>query len=104
MAQDPDTPEVDVEEDYENIWLRLVHMVIIALLMSMASTLLGVMTVAQFLIMAFNKRQPNEQLAEIGTRPPAHRFWRRCWRQSWRGLPVGAHASGARWRRPRSRL
>ena len=35
--------------------------------MSMASTLLGVMTVAQFLLMVFNKREPNEQLAEIGT-------------------------------------
>ncbi len=64
MAQDQETNEVD---DYENIWLRLIHMVIIAVLMSMASTLLGLMTVAQFLIMLFNKRMPNEQLAEFGT-------------------------------------
>ncbi len=67
MAEDRDPSDIDVETDFENIWLRLVHMVLIAVLMSMASTLLGFMTVAQFLIMAFNKREPNEQLAELGT-------------------------------------
>ncbi|MFT7106892.1 MAG: hypothetical protein ACJAVT_001413 [Yoonia sp.] len=64
MAHDLETNEAD---DYENIWLRLVHMIIIAVLMSMASTLLGLMTVAQFVIMLFNKRMPNEQLAEFGS-------------------------------------
>ncbi|MEJ8559964.1 DUF4389 domain-containing protein [Yoonia sp. GPGPB17] len=67
MGQDQDHSDIDVETDYENIWLRLLNMVIIAFLMSMASTLLGLMTVAQFLIMVFNKREPNEQLAEMGT-------------------------------------
>ena len=67
MANDQDSAEIDVETDYENIWIRLLNMVIIAVLMSMASSLLGIMTVAQFLIMLFNKRQPNEQLAEMGT-------------------------------------
>ena len=65
MATEHDTPETDT--DYQSIWLRLVNMVIIAVLMSMASTLLGFLTVAQFLIMVFNKRHPNEQIAEIGT-------------------------------------
>lgn len=67
MAKDQESSEIDVENDYENIWLRLLNMVIIAVLMSMASTLLGLMTVAQFLIMLFNKRVPNDQLAEMGT-------------------------------------
>jgi succinate-acetate transporter protein len=67
MAKDHDTAEADTDADFENIWLRLLHMVIIAVLMSMASTLLGLMTVAQFLIMLINKRVPNEQLAEMGT-------------------------------------
>lgn len=66
MPNDDDRSEINVD-DYENIWLRLVHMVIIAVLMSMASTLLGIMTVAQFLIMLVNQRQPNDQLAEMGT-------------------------------------
>lgn len=67
MAKDQDPSDVDVETDYENIWIRLLNMVIIAVLMSMASTLLGIMTIAQFLIMVFNKREPNAQLAEMGT-------------------------------------
>ena len=53
--------------DFESLWLRLVHMIIIAVLMSMASTLLGLLTIAQFVIMLVNKRTPNEPLAEIGT-------------------------------------
>ena len=56
MPNDDDRSDVNVE-DYENIWLRLLHMVIIAVLMSMASSLLGIMTVVQFLIMVFNKRE-----------------------------------------------
>jgi len=55
------------EPDYENLFLRLVHMIIIALLFSMAYSLMGLLTVAQFVIMLVNKRQPNEQLAEFGT-------------------------------------
>jgi len=65
MPKDNETAEA--ETDFDSIWMRLVHMVIVAVLMSMASSLLGIMTVAQFLIMLFNKRQPNEQLAEMGT-------------------------------------
>ena len=67
MPNDQDSDTIDVETDLDNIWLRLLNMVIIAVLMSMASTILGFLTVAQFLIMLFNKREPNEQLAEIGT-------------------------------------
>ena len=65
MSHEPET--MSSEDDYDNIWLRLVNMIIIWLLMSMASTILGFLTVGQFLVMVFNKRQPNEQLAEIGT-------------------------------------
>ncbi len=57
----------EAESDFESLWVRLIHMVIIAFMMSMASTLLGLLTVAQFIIMAMKKREPNDQLAEIGT-------------------------------------
>lgn len=67
MAKDHENTDVETDSDFESIWLRLLHMVIIAVLMSMASTLLGILTVAQFLIMLFNKRTPNEPLAELGT-------------------------------------
>ncbi len=65
MAKDQETQ--DVNSDFDSIWMRLLNMVIIAVLMSMASTLLGIMTIAQFLIMLFNNREPNENLAEFGT-------------------------------------
>lgn len=68
MVEDQETPsEAAKDADFESIWLRLVHMVLIAVLMSAASSLLGLLTVAQFVIMLFNKREPNDQLAEIGT-------------------------------------
>lgn len=67
MAKDQDAPDGDLEPDFESIWLRLLNMVIVAVLMSMTSTLLGLLTVAQFLIMLFNKREPNDQLGELGT-------------------------------------
>ena len=67
MAKDHETAEPEINDDLDSIWVRLLHMVIIAVLMSMASSLLGIMTVVQFLIMVFNKREPNEQLAEMGT-------------------------------------
>lgn len=63
----PEEESAESETDFESIWLRLVHMIIIAVLMSMASSLLGLLTVAQFVIMLFKKREPNDQLAEIGT-------------------------------------
>lgn len=58
---------IDPKRDYENLGMRFVSMVIIALLMSFAQTLLTVMTIVQFIIMLFNKREPNEQLEEFGT-------------------------------------
>ena len=77
MANNDDRSDINAE-DYENIWLRLLHMVIIAVLMSMASSLLGIMTVVQFLIMVFNNREPNEQLAEMGTTMGVWIRWRRA--------------------------
>ena len=67
MAKDHEATEAEAEADFDSIWLRLVNMIIIAFLMSIASSLLGLLTIAQFLIMLFNKREPNDQLAEIGT-------------------------------------
>jgi succinate-acetate transporter protein len=62
-----DENETETDSDFESLAMRLIHMVIIAVMMSMASTLLGLLTIAQFVIMAMKKREPNEQLAEIGT-------------------------------------
>ncbi len=63
---DQDEP-IDPRQDYENLGMRLITMIIVAVLLSFAHTLLGIMTVAQFVIMLVNKREPNEQLADFGT-------------------------------------
>lgn len=55
------------KDDLEPIWMRLINMIIIAIMLSFASSFLGLMTIAQFIVMLVNKRQPNEQLAEMGT-------------------------------------
>jgi hypothetical protein len=47
--------------------LRLVYMVLIWAMLSLASTVLTVATVLQFVLMALNGRRPNERLAEFGT-------------------------------------
>lgn len=46
---------------------RLIYMILIAVMISVAQTVLGVMTVVQFIIMLVNNKQPNERLAEFGT-------------------------------------
>ena len=51
----------------ENIVLRLVHMVLIWVMLSVASTVLTVATVVQFVIMLLNDKRPNARLADFGT-------------------------------------
>ena len=63
---DRDHDETEAPPDFENLFLRLIHVVIIGVMMSMAQTLLNVLTVAQYIIMLVSKRQPNEQLAQFG--------------------------------------
>ena len=62
-----DDKNSEAESDFEPLWMRLINMIIIAVMLSFASTLLGLFTIAQFVVMLVNQRQPNEQLAEIGT-------------------------------------
>ena len=54
-------------ENEDNIFLRLVYMIIIAVMISFAQTILGVATILQFVIMLVNNKQPNERLADFGT-------------------------------------
>ena len=57
----------DHDSDFEPMWMRLINMIIVAVMLSFASSFLGLMTIAQFVIMLVSKRQPNEQIAEFGT-------------------------------------
>ena len=51
----------------DNLLERLIYMILIAIMISVAQTVLGVMTVIQFVIMLVSNKQPNERLAEFGT-------------------------------------
>ena len=55
------------EAEKSGLIMRLVHMVIIWIMLSFAQTVLGVLTVIQFLIMALSNGEPNERLADFGT-------------------------------------
>lgn len=54
-------------EQPENLFVRLIYMLLIAFMTSLAQTVLGVATVVQFVIMLVNNKQPNERLADFGT-------------------------------------
>ena len=51
----------------DNLFLRLVYMIIIAVMISGAQTVLGFMTVVQFVIMLISNKEPNERIADFGT-------------------------------------
>ena len=51
----------------DNLLERLLYMILIAIMTSVAQTVLGGMTIVQFVIMLVNNKQPNERLAEFGT-------------------------------------
>ncbi|OUS37493.1 hypothetical protein A9Q94_05265 [Rhodobacterales bacterium 56_14_T64] len=54
-------------EHEENILMRLIYMLLIAVMISLAQTVLGVATVVQFVIMLVNNKHPNRRLADFGT-------------------------------------
>lgn len=51
----------------DGLFERLIYMLLIAVMISFAQTVLGVATVIQFVVMLVNNRQPNERLADFGT-------------------------------------
>jgi hypothetical protein len=54
-------------EKTDSLLERLIYMILIAIMISLAQTVLGVMTIIQFVVMLVNNKQPNERLAEFGT-------------------------------------
>lgn len=51
----------------EPILQRLLYIILIALMLSFASTVLTALTVIQFIVSAASKGEPNERLADFGT-------------------------------------
>jgi hypothetical protein len=60
--------DTNVTSTRDSLWLRLLWMVIIGALTSVAQTLLGLMAVIQLIIMALNKSTPNAEIAGFGKR------------------------------------
>jgi len=54
-------------EKTDSLLERLIYMILIAIMISLAQTVLGVMTIIQFVVMLVNNKHPNERLAEFGT-------------------------------------
>ncbi len=55
------------EAEKDGLLVRLLYMVLIALMLSLAQTVLTVTTVIQYVIMVVNSGTPNERLADFGT-------------------------------------
>lgn len=51
----------------ENLFLRLIYMIIIAFMISLAGSIIGLLALLQFVILLVNNKQPNEQISELGT-------------------------------------
>lgn len=74
MSQDEDAKidgrihgeQFEPTED-DSLLMRLIFMILIAIMISFAQTVLGVVTVIQFVILVINNKQPNERLADFGT-------------------------------------
>ncbi|AXI53842.1 DUF4389 domain-containing protein [Sulfitobacter sp. JL08] len=56
---EPQTPD--------SMLMRLIYMLLIAVMISFAQTVLGLATIVQFVIMLVSNREPNARLAEFGT-------------------------------------
>jgi len=54
-------------EETDSIWMRLLYMILIAIMINFAQTVLVVVTVVQFIIMVLSNRKPNERLSDFGT-------------------------------------
>ena len=55
------------KQDRSGLGLRLIYMVLIWFMVSLAQTVLGVATVLQFILMLINNGTPNPRLADFGT-------------------------------------
>ena len=56
---EPDKPD--------NMLLRLRYTILIAIMISLSQTVLGVATLVQFVVMLVNNNAPNKRLADFGT-------------------------------------
>ncbi len=63
---DDDRPTAPLDKSEEPLWKRLVFMLIIAAMISVAQSILFLIAIIQFIILLIDQRQPNERLADFG--------------------------------------
>ena len=56
----------DDPDSKDSIWMRLVYMILIWFMLQISFTVLGVVTLIQFVVTLLQKGEPNERLAEFG--------------------------------------
>ena len=55
------------EAEKDGLAVRFVYMILIGFMLSVASTILTMLTIIQFVIMLINTGKPNDRLADFGT-------------------------------------
>ena len=63
---DDDRPTAPLDKSEEPLWKRLIFMLIIAAMISVAQSILFLIAIIQFIILLIDQRQPNERLADFG--------------------------------------
>jgi len=64
----PEPPEAELEPEGENLWWRLLWMILIAAMLSIAQTVLYAASIVQFILMLTRAGRPNVELAWFGKR------------------------------------
>lgn len=64
---DPPGPRRDDDPLPREVWPRILWIVVIAAMISLAQTILVVVAVLQIVIMLTNRGRPNEELADFGS-------------------------------------
>ena len=67
MPDLPENEEIRPPAVIENFGMRLINMIIIWIMLSLAQTVLSILTLVQLVLTYLNGRRPNERLAEVGT-------------------------------------
>ncbi|TVR46981.1 MAG: DUF4389 domain-containing protein [Rhodobacteraceae bacterium] len=67
MQDSNDSPPPNpLAKSTEPLWLRLIYMLIIAAMISIAQTILFLIAAIQFIVILIDNRQPNVRLADFG--------------------------------------
>ncbi|MDA9207611.1 DUF4389 domain-containing protein [Octadecabacter sp.] len=51
----------------ENLFTRLIYMIIIAFMISFAGTVIGILAILQFIVLVVNNKEPNSRISDFGT-------------------------------------